>query len=61
MYDGPVVFVEGVHYPIDAEGHADLTKPLRWTPDGYRDAQPDEPLHNDTFHASMSELEVGGE
>lgn len=59
-YKGPVVFVNGVHYPATDDGH-DATRPLRWDDGGYRDAEPDEPLHNDAHHASDLELEVGGE
>lgn len=50
-YDGPVVFREGVHYATDADGHADLERPLRWEDGGYRDAIDGEPLHNDVHHA----------
>lgn len=33
-YDGPVGFgSDGVHYPLDAEGHLDLERPLRWVAD----------------------------
>jgi hypothetical protein len=69
-YKGKVVFVDGVHYPAteaekvegeDDRLHADLARPLRWDDGGYRDAEPDEPLHNDTHHASDLELPVGGE
>lgn len=62
-HKGAVVFREGVHYAVDAEGHADLSRPLRWDPDagGYRDAEDGEPLHNDTHHAVDLELEIGGE
>jgi hypothetical protein len=69
-YDGPVVFVEGVHYPAtqvesvegeDDRVHADITRPLRWDNGSYRDATGDEPLHNDANHQADLELEVGGE
>jgi len=71
-YDGPVVFVNGVHYPAtvveEVEGeadrlHADLSKPLRWDAEtgGYRDAEEGEPLHNDAFHQAAVELEPGSE
>lgn len=61
-YDGPVVFVDGVHYPVKGDG-ADMKRPLRWNPEtgGYRDAETDEPLHNDTHHAQDLTLEPGGE
>ena len=59
-YKGPVVFVEGVHYPATDDG-ADLSRPLRWEDGGYRDAEPGEALHNDANHLSDVELEVGGE
>jgi hypothetical protein len=61
LYKGDVVFVDGVHYPVGDDGHADTTRPLRWTADGYRDAEEGEPLHNETFHATELELPVGGE
>jgi hypothetical protein len=60
-YDGPVVFVDGVHYAVDKDGHANLKKPLRWEDGGYRAARDDEPLHNDVNHLSDLTLEVGGE
>lgn len=62
VYKGPVVFVDGVHYPAKDEG-ADLTRPLRWIEGdgGYRDAEDGDPLHNDTHHIGDLELEVGGE
>jgi hypothetical protein len=60
-YKGDVVFVDGVHYPVGKDGHADLSRPLRWEDDGYRDAEKDEPLHNDVNHVRDAELEVGGE
>lgn len=60
-YKGDVVFVEGVHYPVGKDGHADMARPLRWDKDGYRDAEKDEPLHNDTHHTGDLDLQVGGE
>jgi hypothetical protein len=61
-YDGLVVFVQGVHYPATEDGGYDLTRPLRWDGEGgYRDADEDDPLHNDAHHATDTELEVGGE
>lgn len=70
-YTGPVVFVEGVHYPAtviehieDEEDrtHADLTRPLRVNPDGtYRDALPEEELHNDMNHQNEVEMYPGSE
>lgn len=58
-YEGPVVFVDGVHYPATVveehedgpRTHADLDRPLRWDADtnGYRDAVDGEPLHNDVY------------
>lgn len=51
LHDGPVVFVEGVHYPVDNDGHADKTRPLRWVEGStYRPEEADEPLHNDVHH-----------
>lgn len=63
MSDKPtvVVFVDGVHYPVDKDGAADLKRPLRWENGEYRAARKGEPLHNDTHHASDLELEPGGE
>lgn len=61
MYEGPVVFVEGVHYAVGKDGHADKKKPLRWTPDGYRDAADDDPLHNDAYGSGLAELAPGSE
>lgn len=29
-YDGPVVFANGIHYPVGDDGAADLTQPLMW-------------------------------
>jgi len=59
-YKGPVVFVNGVHYPAK-DDHADLERPLRWEDGGYRDAESGEMLHNDANFAADVELEVGGE
>jgi len=61
LYTGDVVFVEGVHYPVDKDGEPDLSRPLRWTEDGYRAAADDEPLHNDVNHVRELELDPGGE
>jgi hypothetical protein len=61
-YTGPVGFgSDGVHYPADADGNLDTSRPLRWDDGGYRDAEADEPLHNDVHHGEDLELEVGGE
>ncbi len=62
-YKGAVVFVEGVHYPVGKDGEVDLDRPLRIDADtaDYRDADEDEPLHNDQNHAQDLDLEVGGE
>ena len=59
-YDGPVGFVDGVHYPVK-DDHVDLTRPLRWEDGHYRDAQDGEPLHNDVFGSGDAELEPGSE
>lgn len=61
LYEGPVVFVDGVHYPVGKDDHADTSRPLRWTPDGYRDAEPGEPLHNDVHHVQFSDPPPGSE
>jgi hypothetical protein len=61
IYDGPVVFVDGVHYPAGDDG-ADLSRPLRWSEGAsYRDAEDGEPLHNDIHHESALDLEPGSE
>jgi hypothetical protein len=62
-FEGPVVFVSGVHYPVDEDGEgADLSRPLRVAEDGsWRDAEEGEPLHNDMHHAQHLELDPGGE
>jgi hypothetical protein len=60
-YEGDVVFVSGVHYPVGEDGHADLARPLRRADDGWRSAGDEEPLHNDVNHQSDLEFEVGGE
>jgi hypothetical protein len=60
-YEGDVVFREGVHYPIE-DDQVNLKRPLRVADGGgWRDAEPDEPLHNDTHHQNDLTLEVGGE
>jgi hypothetical protein len=59
-YKGPVVFVDGVHYPATDDG-ADLSRPLRFEDGGYRDAEPGEALHNEMHPATEVPLEVGGE
>ena len=61
MSDAPVVFRDGVHYAVGEDGHADLSRPLRWENGAYRDAVDGEPLHNDVNHGSDLDLEVGGE
>ena len=61
-FEGPVVFVEGVHYPVGKDGHADLKQGLRLADDGgWRFADDDEPLHNEVHHENNVELEIGGE
>jgi hypothetical protein len=62
-YVGPVGFgSDGVHYPLDQDGRLDLERPLRWVEGTtYRDAAPDEALHNDTHHVAHLELDPGGE
>lgn len=62
LYEGPVVFVGGVHYPVTASlPTGDLSKPLRWSPDGYRAAEAGEPLHNDVHHARFADPDPGSE
>lgn len=56
-----VVFVEGVHYAVGDDGHADKSQPLRWTPDGYRPAGDGEPTHNETYGSGLVDLEPGSE
>lgn len=60
-YDGAVVFVQGVHYPIGKDDEPNLDRPLRWDGDHYRDADEDEALHNDANHLNDLELDPGGE
>jgi hypothetical protein len=55
-YTGAVVFVEGVHYPVEGDG-ADLSRPLRWEDGSYRDAKDGEPLHNDVHHQQDAGLD----
>lgn len=57
-----VVFVEGVHYAINKDGHADKSKPLRVNEDGsFRPAKKGEPLHNDVHHSAHADLTPGSE
>lgn len=53
-YDGPVGFgSDGVHYPVDDDGHLDTTRPLRVDETGgYRDAEDGEATHNETHQAN---------
>lgn len=53
-YAGPVGFgSDGVHYPLDDEGHLDTSRPLRWVEGGtYRDADEGEPSHADAHQAN---------
>jgi hypothetical protein len=60
-YKGDVVFVEGVHYAVGKDGHANKDKPLRWEDGGYPDAEPGEGFHNDHFDGSETVLEPGSE
>jgi hypothetical protein len=59
-YDGPVGFgADGIHYPLDADGHLDTSRPLRWVEGGtYRDATDGEPLHNDTHHQRFAAVDA---
>ena len=60
LYTGPVVFVDGVHYPVVGDA-PDLTRPLRFVEGTtYRTAEPGDPLHNDTYHEGYAGLEVAG-
>lgn len=60
-YTGPVVFINGVHYPATDDG-ADLKRPLRWEAGTeYRDAEKDEDTHNDIHHEAHSTLAPGSE
>lgn len=62
LYSGPVVFREGVHYPVAADGTADLSRPLRWVAgSSYRDAADGETLHNDAHHQQFASIEIGGD
>jgi len=59
LYDGPVVFLDGVHYPCADEevGGADLSRPLRWvTGKTYRLAKEGEPKHNDIHHQQFADV-----
>jgi hypothetical protein len=60
-HKGGVVFVEGVHYAIDKDGNANKDKPLRWEGGDFRDAEPDEQLHNDAYGGTDTTLEPGSE
>lgn len=56
-YDGPVAFVDGVHYPVGDDGHADTSRPLRWVEGTtYRDADDGEPLHNEVHQINGVEV-----
>jgi hypothetical protein len=59
-YDGPVGFgSDGVHYPADADGHLDRSRPLRWVAGStYRDATDGEPLHNDEHHVQFAGVDM---
>lgn len=60
LYDGAVVFSEGVHYPADDDGHPILDRPLRWVEGStYREAEDDDALHNDTHQVQEVEIEIG--
>lgn len=62
LYNGPVAFIEGVHYPVGKDDMPDMKRPLRAVEGGgFRDAEKDEPLHNDVHHVNVLDLEVGGE
>lgn len=52
-----VVFVDGVHYRVNDDGHADHSQPLRWDPEAgdYRPAEDGDLLHNAQY-ASAPEL-----
>jgi hypothetical protein len=62
-HKGNVVFVEGVHYAVDKDGHANKDKPLRWddADGGYRDAKEGEGLHNDLVESNPVVVEPGSE
>jgi hypothetical protein len=52
-YEGDVGFgSDGVHYPLDEDGHLDTSRPLRFEDGAYRDATEGEPTHNETYQAN---------
>lgn len=61
-YEGDVVFVDGVHYAVK-DGQPNLDRPLRWDAEsaGYRSAEKDDALHNDTHHLADLDLSPGSE
>lgn len=56
-YVGPVVFVDGVHYPVK-DGVADKRRQLRWKDGGYVYAAPTEPTHLAMYGKQIVELTV---
>lgn len=60
LYEGTVVFTNGVHYPTDEDGHPDYSRPLRAADGGgWRLAAEGEDLHNEVFHGRTVEIEPG--
>jgi hypothetical protein len=61
-YDGPVAFVDGVHYPVGEDGHADESRPLRHVEGAtYRGAEDGEALHNDAVGVAVVAVEIEAE
>lgn len=69
VYDGPVVFSDGAHYPagsIDKYGNdkgPNRRRRLLWDADNgvYRYARPDDPTHLSLYHRNELEVVPGSE
>lgn len=56
-YYGPVVFVDGKHYP-SPNGHADLRQHVLWNAEEgvYKWAKPEDPTHQHLYERNVVEL-----
>ncbi len=57
VYDGPVVYVDGAHWPV-VDGQPDLSSRLLWRDGVYVYASDDDPTHFELYHRDYVRLEA---